>query len=159
MIAKITFTTAARSVQSLLFRHVLNHNSQVFISFSLFPYSVSNFMSKVYGRWSFPQQESRMYSNKIEQDGPQHSTQYALQQKTCLVHSVCQWTIPAASKRLTCMGRACYLHQFGKRAEVTSESYSGEFLPQLHTRTVYILKHEVSWASTILWHAYSFPHS
>lgn len=71
----------------------------------------------------------------------------------------CQWAIPAASKRLTCMGRACYLHQFWKGAEVTSESYSGEFLPQLHTRTVYILKHEVSWASPILWHAYSFPHS
>ncbi|RLW01229.1 hypothetical protein DV515_00008240 [Chloebia gouldiae] len=104
--------------------------------------------SKASSKRPFPQQQSQLYFDKTRL---QHSAETTLQEKKiCPVHSLCQRARAAASKRLTCTGSARSLHQFGKGADVTSESDSGEFLPQLHPSTVYILKHEVSWASTIL---------
>lgn len=152
---KIIFITAACWMQSLLYRHVLNQ----ILSLPLSSYCVSISGVKPPANDHFL--ENNHNCTLTRQTRLQHSPETTLQEKkkTCAVYSLCQWAPAAASKRLTCLGRARYVHQLGKGADVTLERHSGEFLPQLHPRRVYILRPEVSWASTIPWHAHRFPHS
>lgn len=131
-------------MQSLIYRHVLNQSIPLTFSLLILCF---HFRSKTSSKRPFPQQHSQVYFDKTDQPAAQHRNHTA-RKGICAVYSVCQGGAAAAAQTLTCMGS--YLHQFGKGADVTSESHSGEFLPQLHPSTVCILKHEVSQASTIL---------
>lgn len=141
-------------MQSLLFRRPKSQFQSVDLIFSLFILSPISLVKPIADD-HFLHRNHKCTLTKRNRTGC--STEYNTD--CSRAYSVCQWATPAASERLTCMGRACYLHQFWKRAEVTSESYRGEFSPRVRSRTGYLLEREVSWASAILWHAYGFPHS